>query len=135
MMDTEVIGALELPHLVKKVTNQTLQNRNLVEREQGLTRPPRDASEKCPWLLSIAYKALHDLAPACPPLLPTISYMLQSHKCSHRSHLSGELLFVLQDPTQVPLLPSQEGFHMPPNLVSWPYPGFPHRWVVSSIYW
>lgn len=134
MMDTQVIKALELPHLVKKVINQTFQNRSLVGSEQGLTRPPRDASEKCSWLPSIAYKALHDLAPACPSLLPTISSVLQSHKRSHWSHLSGELLFILQDPTQVPLLPSREGFHRPPNLVSWPYPGFPHCWVVSSIY-
>lgn len=134
MMDTQVIESLELPHLVKKVTNQTLQNMSLVEREQGLPRPPRDASEKCLWLPNIAYKALQDLAPARPSLLPTISSMLQSHKRSHRSHLSGELLFILQDPTQVPLLSSQEGFHIPPNLVSWPYPGFPHHWVASSIY-
>lgn len=93
---------------------------------------------------SMAYKA-----PACPPLFPTVSSRLWSHQTSMRdpkqsasalhvlfpqhkklfSRRSGELVFTLQDPTQVSLLPSQEAFYKPLKLVSWSYPVSPHPWA------
>lgn len=49
MVATQAMGALELPHLMKKVTSQSLVKRSFVEKEGCLTRPPLDASELCSW--------------------------------------------------------------------------------------
>lgn len=86
-----------------------------------LPSSPRDASEKWSWPPGIAYKALHDLVPACPSPHPAISSMLQPHQTSTRSpnnqspfpasfpqykvffsHLSGKLLFIHQDRSFLP---------------------------------